>query len=67
MKIGITLGDPRGIGAEIIQKSLADSRISNLAEFIIYGDSSDASDWSDEKAGHACISYLESAVHDALE
>lgn len=70
MKIGITLGDPRGIGAEIIQKSLADSRISKLAEFVIYGDSSNdsnLSDWSDEKAGHACISYLESAVHDALE
>jgi len=70
MKIGITLGDPRGIGREIIQKSLADSTINNLAEFIIYGDSSNESnlsDWSDEKAGHACISYLESAVHDALE
>lgn len=70
MKIGITLGDPRGIGREIIQKSLADSRISKLAEFVIYGDSSkesNLSNWSDEKAGRACISYLESAVHDALE
>ncbi len=70
MKIGITLGDPRGIGAEIVQKSLVDPEISKLAEFIIYGHSShesNLSEWSDEKAGHACISYLESAVHDALE
>lgn len=35
--IGITLGDPAGIGAEVIVKALADRQIRQLAKFIIYG------------------------------
>jgi 4-phospho-D-threonate 3-dehydrogenase / 4-phospho-D-erythronate 3-dehydrogenase len=36
--IGITLGDPAGIGAEVIAKSLAKPAIRSLAAFKIIGD-----------------------------
>lgn len=35
--IGITLGDPLGIGAEVIVKALSDPHIRALGRFIIYG------------------------------
>ena len=35
--IGITMGDPGGIGAEIIVKALADPEIRNLARYVIFG------------------------------
>lgn len=35
--IGITLGDPAGIGAEVIIKALADHSLRERANFIIYG------------------------------
>jgi len=35
--LGITMGEPAGIGAEIIVKALADPAIRDLARFVIYG------------------------------
>jgi 4-hydroxythreonine-4-phosphate dehydrogenase len=35
--IAITMGDPAGIGAEVIVKALADPDIRGLARFVIYG------------------------------
>ncbi len=35
--IGITMGDPAGIGAEVTVKALADPEIRKLGRFIIYG------------------------------
>jgi 4-phospho-D-threonate 3-dehydrogenase / 4-phospho-D-erythronate 3-dehydrogenase len=35
--IGITLGDPAGIGAEVIVKSLADPTLRERARFVIFG------------------------------
>lgn len=35
--IAITMGDPAGIGAEVIVKALADPEIRSLGRFIIYG------------------------------
>jgi 4-hydroxythreonine-4-phosphate dehydrogenase len=35
--IGITMGDPAGIGAEVIVKALSDPEIRQRARFIIYG------------------------------
>lgn len=35
--IGITMGDPCGIGPEIVVKALADPAIRNLARFVVYG------------------------------
>ncbi len=35
--IGITMGDPVGIGPEIVVKALADRKVRGLARFVIYG------------------------------
>lgn len=35
--IGITMGDPAGIGAEVLIKALADHSLRDQADFIIYG------------------------------
>ena len=35
--IGITMGDPGGIGPEIVVKALADANIRRLAKFVIFG------------------------------
>jgi 4-hydroxythreonine-4-phosphate dehydrogenase len=35
--IGITMGDPAGIGAEVVVKALADPEIRRLGRFIIFG------------------------------
>ncbi len=35
--IGITMGDPAGIGPEIVVKALADQRIRDLGRFVVYG------------------------------
>jgi 4-hydroxythreonine-4-phosphate dehydrogenase len=36
-KVGITLGDPNGIGPEVVIKALSDHRIFNMATPVIYG------------------------------
>ncbi|MGB0766764.1 MAG: 4-hydroxythreonine-4-phosphate dehydrogenase PdxA [Phycisphaeraceae bacterium] len=35
--IGVTMGDPAGIGAEVIVKALADPEVRRLGRFVIYG------------------------------
>jgi len=35
--IGITMGDPAGIGPEVVVKALADPSVRSLARFVIYG------------------------------
>ncbi len=65
MKIGITQGDPRGIGSEIIAKALADPHLKNLADFVIYQEKIPAS-CSESDAGHTVIRLLTQAVDDAL-
>jgi hypothetical protein len=37
-RIGITMGDPAGIGAEIICRSLADLRPEERRRFVVFGD-----------------------------
>ncbi len=37
LAVGITMGDPGGIGSEIIVKALADPMIRRQAKFIIFG------------------------------
>jgi 4-hydroxythreonine-4-phosphate dehydrogenase len=37
-KIAVTLGDPAGVGGEILLKALADHEISSSAEFVVIGD-----------------------------
>jgi 4-hydroxythreonine-4-phosphate dehydrogenase len=36
-RIGITLGDPAGIGPEVALKALADERVRDLADFAVFG------------------------------
>lgn len=36
-RIGITLGDPRGIGPEIVAKALRDPRVADVAELVVIG------------------------------
>ena len=35
--IGITMGDPLGIGPEVVVKALADPAIRKLASYVVYG------------------------------
>src|SRR4029450_2617647 len=46
MKIGITMGDPLGIGPEVIQKALQASSLPSDIEFVLYGDGKIFSDVS---------------------
>ena len=48
--IAITMGDPYGIGPEIILKSLADDEIKKLAGFLVFG-SRGAMEWSADRLG----------------
>ncbi len=40
-RVGITVGDPAGIGPEIARKAAADPRVSSICDTIFYGASSD--------------------------
>jgi 4-hydroxythreonine-4-phosphate dehydrogenase len=40
-RIGVTVGDPAGIGPEIARKAAADERVSSICEIVFYGPSSD--------------------------
>ena len=35
--IGITMGDPLGIGPEVLVKALADPAVRRSAKFVVYG------------------------------
>ena len=37
LRLAVTLGDPRGIGAEIVRKALADERVRAAAELLVVG------------------------------
>ena len=49
-RIAVTVGDPRGIGAEIIVKALADSRVGGRSDLVIVGPSGVGID-VDERVG----------------
>src|SRR5262245_5154718 len=53
MKIGITMGDPRGIGPEIIMAALEKTRLKDQIHFLIYGDAQIFSNLSPSSASHA--------------
>jgi len=50
MVIAVTMGDPYGIGPEIVLKSLADSKIRALAGYLVLG-SRRALEWNASRAG----------------
>jgi 4-phospho-D-threonate 3-dehydrogenase / 4-phospho-D-erythronate 3-dehydrogenase len=75
--IGITMGDPGGIGAEIIVKALADPEIRSLARYVIFGlnelmayvaDSAEIEPywWRDQHERFSANGHAPSYPHDAV-
>lgn len=64
--IGITTGDPKGIGPEIVAKALSDSEIQAKASFEVYGSKIPNPALSDAKAAELALASLEQATQDAL-
>ncbi|MBI2340605.1 MAG: 4-hydroxythreonine-4-phosphate dehydrogenase PdxA [Deltaproteobacteria bacterium] len=59
--IAITLGDPQGIGPEIVKKALRDPRIKKLAHWKIFG-SPFRKKLSPKESGRAALAALEEAI-----
>ncbi|MDQ6859793.1 MAG: 4-hydroxythreonine-4-phosphate dehydrogenase PdxA [Verrucomicrobiota bacterium] len=63
MRIGITLGDPAGIGPEVVRAALTSDRLPKGAEFRVIGDVTNAISGVPNSAGaHAAFAALEEAV-----
>ncbi len=64
--IAITVGDPAGIGPEIVRKSLAKKSIQQLARFIVIGDNKKKSSFKigkvSREAGAASLHYIDLAI-----
>jgi 4-hydroxythreonine-4-phosphate dehydrogenase len=59
-RIGITLGDPAGVGPEIIQAALASGRLSQSADYSIIGDAANCSlGQPTRETAHAALAALE--------
>lgn len=70
--IGITMGDPKGIGPEVIQKSLALPSIRRICRPVVFGDPK-YFDWkrsrslSEKDCGRLAGYYIEQAAHACLK
>lgn len=64
--IGITTGDPKGIGPEIAVLALDDPEIKGLAEFQVFGPLENDRRCSDAKAAETVLQSLTAAVDAAL-
>ena len=66
--IGVTMGDPKGIGPEVIQKAFASPQIKDICHPLLFGDSL-YFNWKKSKklppkdAGRLSGFYIEQAVH----
>jgi 4-hydroxythreonine-4-phosphate dehydrogenase len=66
-RIGITLGDPAGIGPEIVRAALASGRLHRAAEYTVIGPSPDRSaDQPTPETARAALHALEEGVQLAL-
>jgi 4-hydroxythreonine-4-phosphate dehydrogenase len=67
-RIAVTVGDPAGIGPEIVSKAVADARVAAACEPIVYGTSSTAvaRGTASAEGGRAAYEAIASAVNDAL-
>ena len=69
--IGITMGDPKGIGPEVIQKALASPSIQKICRPVVFGDA-EFFNWKKTRAlsakdcGRLSGFYIEQAAHAAL-
>jgi 4-hydroxythreonine-4-phosphate dehydrogenase len=69
-RVGITLGDPAGIGPEIARKAAADPRVLEVCEPVLYGPPKDRSfemGRVSASAGQAAYDAIVQAVEDARE
>ena len=69
-KIGITIGDPAGIGPEIAQKAAADQRVLDVCEPVLYGVVDDPTieiGRISPRAGQAAYDAIVKAVADAQQ
>jgi 4-hydroxythreonine-4-phosphate dehydrogenase len=67
-KIGITMGDPAGIGPEIVEKTAADPRVRDVCQPVLYGVRNDPAielGRVSARAGRASYDAIVSAVEDA--
>lgn len=65
--IGITTGDPKGIGPEIVSQALADPEIQGLAEFCLFGSLEPKPDLPDVEAAQVGLRALKEATETALQ
>jgi 4-hydroxythreonine-4-phosphate dehydrogenase len=67
LRIGITVGDPAGIGPEIARKAAADPRVVDVCQPVLYGPDEDgfARGRVSAEAGRAAYDAIVSAVEDA--
>ncbi|OGQ04520.1 MAG: 4-hydroxythreonine-4-phosphate dehydrogenase PdxA [Deltaproteobacteria bacterium RIFCSPLOWO2_01_44_7] len=66
MIIGITTGDPKGVGPEIVQEALEDPDIKSLAEFRVFGPIQSQLKLSDREAAEIALRSLEQGVEEAI-
>ncbi|MDO8526387.1 MAG: 4-hydroxythreonine-4-phosphate dehydrogenase PdxA [Deltaproteobacteria bacterium] len=65
-RIGITTGDPKGVGPEIVAEALADPEIVKLAEFEVFGPTVFNPKISDQMAAETALDSLTRATDAAL-
>ncbi len=69
--VGITLGDPKGIGPEVVRKALASKAVAQACDILLFGDTS-YYDWkrarklTDIQCGRLSGYYVEEAARAAL-
>jgi 4-hydroxythreonine-4-phosphate dehydrogenase len=66
LKLAITVGDPRGIGPEIVAAALADPRVTSAAEYVVIGSRDPAAGLSAPDAGRRAGEAVVRAVELAL-
>ncbi|MDO8461564.1 MAG: 4-hydroxythreonine-4-phosphate dehydrogenase PdxA, partial [Deltaproteobacteria bacterium] len=70
--IGITLGDPKGIGPEVVKKALASREVRRICRPILFGDP-EWMDWqkarrlTDRQCGELAYFYITQALQAALQ
>ena len=66
MKLAITVGDPRGIGPEVVAAALADPRVTSAAEYVVVGSQHPAPGLPASDAGRSAGEAVVRAVELAL-
>lgn len=70
--IGITLGDPQGIGPEVVAKALQNRQVQKWARYVLFGDPfsfdfQKVRKWSPQKCGEIAASSIKNATEAALQ